>query len=399
MQYDDNKDNNRFIGSASIYTFVVIVLALYGFFYIYPEYTAILENSATVNAQNLKYIATEKNGLDFQELKEYLGKNPAKQTQAKVYLSDKGRFDAVITKPSTEKKDYNSWLVSQLWQKTQYEEEIQKNNAIIENILPLFASQKISDFRDDAEQPVTGIITLRSFIRFVETNLLGKYSLQSFSPIGINSMVFDDKEKNSDNIGSFVINLDISGQNSNIKAMMNTIQSSGRISIKDGKLESSKDITNTNRLYSPLNNLLITIDDVKFSSDISDDTKDNKGMIALRFYVRGIGKTELATINQNLRSRYGKLVAEFGKTVDCSKAKSNIACIDPAGIRAVNTLKALQRDMGAIKTQADELEKSTNTIEWDLNKAFQFQASLNAIEKKQKDNSDIIKKLQNPWVK
>ncbi len=399
MQYDDNKEKNRLIGSASIYTLVIIILALYGFYYIYPEYTTILENSASVNAQSLKYIAIEQNGLDLPELKKVLEQNSAKKAETKLYFSSEDRLNAVIQKPKNEKKNYSDWLNSELWKKTQYEEEIQKNNAIIENVIPLFASQKISDFRNDTDQPVTGLITLRSFVRFVETNLLGKYSLQSYSPLGISDIVFDDKEKNSDNIGSFVVNLDVSWQNSNIKALINTIQSSGKIIInKEGKLESVTDTANVNRLYSPLSNLLITIDDVKFSFDLSDDTKDNKWTIALRFYVRGIGKTELVTINENLLSRYNKLAQILKDSLDCSKLKPQV-CADPLGARAVSTLKALQRDIGGIKTQADELRKSSSTIELDLNKAFQFQASLNAIEKKQKDNSDIIKKLQNPWAK
>jgi len=383
MQHDGNKERNRLIGSASVCTFVVIILALYGFYYIYPEYTTILENSASVNAQNLKYIAIEQDGLDLPELKKILEQNPAKQAETKLYFSSEDRLNAVIQKPKSEKKNYSDWLDSELWKKTQYEEEIQKNNAIIENIIPLFASQKISDFRNDTDQPVTGLITLRSFIRFVETGLLGKYSLQSYSPLGIGNIVFDDKEKNSDSIGSFVVNLDISWQNSNIKALINTIQSSGKITInKEGKLESITDMTNTNRLYSTLSNLLITIDDIKFSSDLSDDTKDNKGNITLRFYVRGIGKAELITINENLLSRYTTLVKILNDTLDCSKLKPQV-CANSFGARAVSTLQALQRDVGGIKIQADELKKSSGTIELDLNKAFQFQASLNAIEKKE----------------
>jgi hypothetical protein len=49
-------------------------------------------------------------------------------------------------------------------------------------------------------------ITLNSFITYIEEQIIKKYNLDSYSPVGIENIVFNN---NSDaNIGSFKINID-----------------------------------------------------------------------------------------------------------------------------------------------------------------------------------------------
>ena len=117
------------------------------------------------------------------------------------------------------------------------EKEIQENDSILGNIIPIFANSPVLSTQDDIDNQ----ITLASFISYVEKDILGKYALTSYAPLGISNILFPDKKDTTVNIGSFKISLDFKGKNSNILSLMDALQKSGKLTVRNGKLISESD--------------------------------------------------------------------------------------------------------------------------------------------------------------
>jgi hypothetical protein len=79
-------------------------------------------------------------------------------------------------------------------------------------------------------------ITIASFISYIEKDILGKYSLVSYVPLGISNITFPDKKDTPVNIGNFKITIDFSGKNSDILSLVDALQKSGKLTIRGGKL-------------------------------------------------------------------------------------------------------------------------------------------------------------------
>lgn len=214
---------NVFVFTASIVYITVIIL---------PKYIdiGVLTDKVNATAQNISSL--EKDGVNKDSFVELLTRLERKKEVSDVIFSDSAKLNNVLKKPANVTKDYLTWLIEENSKINTLDKEIQENDKILGNIIPIFVNSSSAS----AEKDVDNQITLGSFISYVEKNILGKYSLSSYAPLGISNITFPDKKDTPVNIGSFKITLDFKGKNSDILSFIKEIQQSGKLTIRNGKL-------------------------------------------------------------------------------------------------------------------------------------------------------------------
>jgi hypothetical protein len=97
-----------------------------------------------------------------------------------AFYKDKDKLTDAIKKPAGVTLSYDEWLLSEAGKKTQLDEEIAHNGEIIGNILPVFSQVDVTseDFSD-----INSLVSFKTFIDYVEINLLRAHQLESYSPV------------------------------------------------------------------------------------------------------------------------------------------------------------------------------------------------------------------------
>lgn len=232
MEAMDKKKIDRLTKGLVLNIFVFVCCVVYIIVAILPKYTALGEIVTKINDTTTNVSSLKKDGVNAAKFTELLTQLGRKKEVPDVVFVDSDKLDKVLTKPTTYSKDYLSWLVDENNKVSIIDKEIQANDAILGNIIPVFTNS--SSMNTDVD--VANQITLASFISYVEKDILSKYSLVSYAPLGISNIEFPDKKDTSVNIGSFKITLDFKGKNSNIISLVDTLQKSGKLTIRGGKL-------------------------------------------------------------------------------------------------------------------------------------------------------------------
>ncbi|MCK9272866.1 hypothetical protein M0P65_04945 [Candidatus Gracilibacteria bacterium] len=370
----------------SIGLFICLIIVL---LYIVPNYTAISDNYKTGNDLFSSINRIKSNGLNIDEVQ--AGFNQAKIKGVENLFKDKEKVDELIKKPDNYSKDYISWINEELLKSDTITKEIKKGNQIIGNIIPTFNDfgDKIKVTKDNGK--ILNKINMDSFISYIENGVLKKYSLTSYTSIGIDNIDYSINKDLGLNIGTFKINLDFEGTISSIKTMIRDFQNSGKIRIENGKLVG---ITkNTDEEFSSLNNLLITIDSLQLS-DFSNNNLPVKGNIALQFYIKGAGLQDYILIKDALIKETNdllSLIKEGAKT--CDKGNNTI-CKNNDGNEAVYNIKSLLSQINSIKEKTTELQKNMkiDNIDKEFSNLFQIYSSLKRIRGIYDKNMAIINK-------
>ena len=389
-------ENNKkaLIRSATIYSTIVIVIALYGWLFLGDKYAILFDQHASVSAAYQQYQSMQSDGISAQDLQKLFSQSKG-QKGSQALFKDMQKVGEAIKKPTTYSQDYLSWLLSENGKKSQMDEENNKNKQIIGNIIPTYAAES-----DDTNADLTNnLITFKSLVQYVEEDLLKKHSVQSYSSLGIGSISFGDgtstgdkvTKKDTTDIGSFKISLDIEGTNNNLKSLLNDIQNSGKISIQNGKLVATKNETGELTKYSALSNLLLSVNNAKFDSALNDENAKNKLSLDLSFYVKGIGKDDLLELRGKLTNRFDAIKQQADTYSNCQKFKK--ACADGQGNLAVLKIQGVARDAAALKTDFDQMKGTITDVSGELDKAFRLNASLRSMEKTLQDNIAVINKF------
>lgn len=228
----DKRKKDRLIKGIVLNVLVFLGCLAYLIMSVMPKYDEIRESVAKINKITANISSLKENGVNkdsFTALLTQLGK---KKEVPDVVFSDSEKLGKVLTKPATFKKDYLAWLVEENGKINTLDKEIQENDAILGDIIPVFANASTIDPSSNIDNQ----ITLASFITYVERNILSKYSLMSYAPLGISNIAFPDKKDTPVNIGSFKITLDFKGKNSDILALVDAMQKSATLTIRNGKL-------------------------------------------------------------------------------------------------------------------------------------------------------------------
>lgn len=345
MEAHELKQKRKLIQSAVVYTIVSISIFLYGWLYLFDQYTILFQEGASVTQTHDNLLKVKKDGLDAENLRTVLDGIIKNTATVSAYYKDMGKLKDAIKKPEGVTLGYDEWLLSEAGKKTQLDDAIKHNNDVIGNIIPIFSQKDITALDSSS---VNNLITFKTFIDYIEKNLLQKYQIESYSSLGLGSIEFDkDKSKIASEIGSFKVTLQIKGTNGNIKAFLNAIQSSGKLMIQDGKLVSPVAIQNNGK-FSGLSNLLMTIDSLKLTKALgASDAEENDGSVDIRFYVRSLGLQELIVLRSRLMSKYTEVMKNISTYSDCKRLAK--VCASTDGSRSVGAIKSLQRDIDSLK--------------------------------------------------
>lgn len=350
----------------------VIALSLFLFFYILPRYTAIGERIDATNALLRESKSLKEKWIPYVSLVSVWNRTNKSEL---VRLTQNYSEDVkkAIIKPTSVKDDYIKWVNSEI-EKTDAT-EIKRKFAFMNSIIPTLHKNEL--FWEE-EEP----ITLSALVRYVEGNILGKYSITSTSPIGIQNITFvsaDDPEMKANmetgTIWYFDMLFAIEARNSDIQDMIRFVEKSGN---------SVNTLTSDPNAPLPavMSNALITIENLSLNTYISNKNLDemNEWQVTLRFYVRGASLKDINALKD-------KILADI-KKLSTSINSLQKTC-DPKTVRC--------DELEPIVLAVNSLEKNANTLvssQWNevtrLNILSQVTASLSEVEAQ----FDIFKKIQ-----
>ncbi|MDD2487174.1 MAG: hypothetical protein PHS92_02310 [Candidatus Gracilibacteria bacterium] len=381
----EKKEKQKYIKGIIFNSIFIILFVLFVYNYALGKYEVISSTSLEGNNLNIDLNRIKTQGFTVDEVQaKFLA---AGYTDTKNLFLDKNKIDIAIKIPENYNKTYNEWVDDEISKIDFYNSEIEKNKNILGNIIPTFPDYSIL-----TSSGVNNKLTLETFIGFIEDNILKKYNLESFSSVGIDNIIFDTSKTNLANIGSFKLNLEFTGKNNNIKRFIDYIQNSGKITINNGKIAGR--VTGINDTSSNLNNLLISINDLKLDSNIINSNDENNGSIVLQFYVKGIGMEDYILIRNKISKDFIALFAKIltdSKT--CDKGVNDI-CADNEGNKAVSDIRSLVTQMDAIKLKLDAQSKTKiEDPSKEVENLYQIYVTMQSIQTIYDKNKQVFNKI------
>lgn len=349
MKALDSKKRASLIRVLVLNVFVSTLLLALIFGYVSPTYTALSAKIADINSLNRDYLRKMADGFTVDEYFSLASKY-AKISFSQEDKKNKQDFEEVLKKrdPSV---TYEEWLKKELTKKGEFDAEVERNDSIIAGIIPTYSELSIDNSLFERNR-----ITLSDLVTFVENDLLKKHSLTSYSNIGFTNLSFEKAQSSTVNIGTYRVNLEVTGTNKNILDFITTVQSSGKLTIEEGKL-TGPNFTPGN----PFSNLLITIDQLAFAQPIERMEKENKVAATLIFYVRAKSYSDLLKIRTSLADSSKKLYEDIKKASELCTNMSADYCKNDAALKAIQAVRALVGEAKALDTLLQSSVKATST--------------------------------------
>ena len=231
---------------------------------------------------------------------------------------------------------------------------------------------------------------------YIEKEVLAKYSLSSFAPIGINNIHFDTAKNPLVNIGNFQVSIDFSGKNSDILTLIDSIQQSGKLTIQNGKLVSNGSKKTSGPIgLSDLSNLLIGIPSLSLSSILENNTLPNSGTLVLEFYVEGMNTQKIRLLQNMLTTRFETLKKDIKANGGLCSQGDNVLCQNGTTNGAVSAIKNLGRSIVELQPTIDGF-KTTQKLSIDriLDELITLQSTIQNIETIYTRNFIILSKAK-----
>ena len=392
---------------------IIIMVGIYG--YIAPKYTGLASLESQVNATRTVLASLKSDGVDATSFSDLLARYNRKKDVSDLILSDTEKLNTILKKPAW--GDYLSWLVSENAKSSIFQVEIDNNNRILWNIIPVYVNAQSANASSIGNQ-----ITLTNFVSYVEKDILGKYALESYAPLGIGSIAFSNEKKSSVNIGSFQITIDFKWRHNNIMALVDSLQKSGEVVIENGKLIPKDDDlkSRSGNNLSDLSNLLVNIKSLRLDSILPfNSVQANQGTMVLEFYVEGMDHQKILILKNVLVEKFEwkLLVNEDGsakkddtgkpirlpglrdnikKNADLCTKPWNPLCNDPIAFNAIVSIKNLSKNIATIQSRVDTLKKNevSSDVTKELDGLLEIKNSLESMELLYTKNADIIQKVK-----
>ncbi|MFA6090514.1 MAG: hypothetical protein WC774_01935 [Candidatus Gracilibacteria bacterium] len=391
MEIMDKRKKDRLTKGITLNIGILVGCLVYIYLYIVPQYTTINETIAQVNTTIIDTASLKSTGVNKDSFTELLNKSGKKKEISETVFTDSSKLSEVLKKPTTITTDYLSWLIEENGKINALDKEIFETDTILGNIIPVF----ISSSTINTGEYIDNQLTLASFISYIEKDILGKYSLTSYAPLGISNITFSDKNNTSVNIGSFKITLDFKGKNSNILALIDAVQKSGSITIRNGKIiaDTTKDVPLTKEKgLSGLSNLLITIDTFSLTDIPSSSSAYNQGNITLNFYVEGMNYQKILLLRTLLTAKFAGLQKSVQeKSMICAKP-GNPLCNETITANAIATIKGLAKNLTELQPQINSFKAIDVTKDTDV--LIDIKTSLQTIETIYLRNNSILEKAK-----
>lgn len=244
---------------------VLLVASLAAIFlYALPKYDEIALQVEASNAAVERYRGISENGIAFSDLVSTLRREGGNEELIKLVTNSPENVKNIIKKTGNEA--YLDWIANVLSSSDQDRALLVASRARINSIIPTLS-------------PVSGnidenSITLREYVTFVEQNILKKFSINSFAPLGIDGVKYQEEKsassseniiKTADAIGEFSVKIDFQDTaNKNIADLLNYIDSLGEPSV----------LSESGTLLTPLpimSNPLIVIDSLVLEKTLNPD--------------------------------------------------------------------------------------------------------------------------------
>ncbi|MBP6981480.1 hypothetical protein KBB25_01755 [Candidatus Gracilibacteria bacterium] len=395
MEAIDKRRENRLIKGIVFSTLIFIGCIIYGTTFLLPKYNelGVVTNKANTIITDIS--ALEKNGVNKDSFVELLTRLGKKKEVPDVVFTDSKKLTKALSKPTKIQKNYLEWLVEENGKVSLLDQEIRENDKILGNIIPVFVDSATINSEDDTENQ----ITLASFISYIEKDILAKYSLSSYAPIGIGNVSFPDKKDVSINIGSFKITIDFQGKNSNILSFIDALQKSGNLTIENGKLvpDPEKDIHETKgKGLSSLSNLLVNIQSLSLSSIPTIPNLDNNGSVVLEFYVEGMNYQKMLILRSLLMMKFEGLEKSIKEKGGLCAKTGNSLCNEATTANAITSIKGLLKNISALRPKIEAIKKGNSSTDTnkDIDTLFDIKASLSTIEMIYLKNNSLLEKAK-----
>ena len=380
MENLEKRKQQALVRSIILSALGITILAVIAFVYIIPTYTEISSKIADINAVNADYQKKSNNWLEVAEFFSLATQH------AKLTFNEEERKNskdiALLLKKSDPSLTYSDWVNKELAKKDEYSTLAEMNDKIISGIIPTY-----SELITDNSFFEKNRITLTDLVFFVENDLLKKFDLTSFSPVGFNNLSFAKQKSAVINIGTYKIPLELSGTNRNLLDFITHVQNSGKITIEDGKIVPPKNIDTLG-----FSNLLMTMDQISFQDSFEKPEKENSVSVTLVFYARAKSYSDLLKIRASLADSSKKLSEGVKTYAELCTNLTDAMCKNENSLKAIQAIRSVADDVKQLDTQLQASLKATNVedVGGEFNKLVSSTISLNSLSVTFEKNKAIV---------
>ncbi len=320
---------------------ILLWLAIVTWSYIVPGISKIGVSQAAAEESISLYNKTREDGMTFEDLGKKLTTMKWKEELLKIIKSAPTDTRTVIKK--NVKWEYTGWLNSVIANSDEDKKKLSQAKQKINSILPTMSP--ISNSVDEE------YITLKQYIRFIESEFLSTFDIQSNIVLGIQGVNY----KAGSNVGTFDLRLDFKASNANIQKLITYVNESGNPEILN-----FSGVLTEDKIPAILSNPLMTIETLSLENVLDSNRPDaiNNGRATIRFYVRGSSKDDVTFLKGAILSRQETLTTEI-KTAKEECAKQGQLCTEWAKLQAFeNKFNEFTRSL----TQTKGVETADMTI-------------------------------------
>lgn len=377
----EKKRKERLTRSMVLNGFVVTISLVLGLTFILPQYEEIelQVNQANALISNIGKLRTE--GMTAVEFTSALSAIGGKAAKNPIF-SDKEKITEAMAKDPKYTGNYYEWLNQEVGKESlsRYDDIIAAKREIIGNVIPTFTeSLPGGDLDFDKDR-----ITMASFIKHIEENLFKQFKVNTFGQLGIDKVSFDNSKSSIVNIGTFKVDFQVEGQNSQLIKLIDYIQNSGKVKVENGKLVALYPTSKNKKdpSLSDLNNLLITIENLEAENAFDDPEAKNRMNLSLSFYVKGRTYASLVEIRSLVSDKVRKLKADVEKLSKSCVGKKTEVCESDAGVTAISALRSLVSEITALDLRTQDMVKTASVADLggEFDKVFSVYASARTIE-------------------
>lgn len=314
MLSNSQKEHLTYTAIGQIFT--LVALWVFSYQYIMPGITALgITESKAQSVVNI-YNSTVTSGIEYGDLAKLLQGKSERSELIKVMQSDPKAAAEIIKKPIGIEKSYLDWLKWEIWNSEKEKDILKLEKAKLNSIIPTMSPLSNNIEEDN--------ITLRQYVRFIESSILKRFNFDSNVVIGMQGISFGVKGSSiPENLGMFEFRLDFKWTNANIIKFIDYINTAGKPDI----LSYTGSTTVNDRSLAVLSNPLITMESFSLQEklDKNNPNKENNGRATLKFYVRWVSKDDLSFLKENLKTRQIKLITSIDENVKLCE-KDSIVC-------------------------------------------------------------------------
>lgn len=261
-----------------------------------PGIDTISAASTEANTNIERFKNTEKNGLSLDDVLAVIGTRTEYAELLKIIQSDISGTKEFLKKDTIAwNKVYYDWIKEAMGDTATQDEKkiIEQYKKKLNSILPTLSPVSWNIEEEN--------ITLKWYIRFIETKILKRFNFDSNLVLGMQWIaIWGNGTSIPENIGTFDLQISFSAKNRDITNFIQFLNDTGNPDILTSTgMMADRDIPGV------MSNPLITLVNFGLQDPIDNQPldADNSGRATLRFYVRGVSQGDVAALGENIKAR------------------------------------------------------------------------------------------------